>query len=146
MNSETHLVHLVTARTWKTACGWYIISKTFSLSSTAFFNAEARLLVTSTSLTKNVYGVGSLSFFAINALQINCKFSAVIFKGKSIGDSSSSPLSDLNCARTWAISSFSSDSDNFLLETLETRIFNFNWKYCLPTTWSQNITLLDLHC
>ena len=106
-----------------------MISNTFSLSNTSFFKADARLVVTSTSLTKNVYGVASLSLFLINALQINCRFSVVMLIGKSIGDSKSSPLSDLNCARICATSSFPSDPDSFLLETL--LIVNKHYNKCI---------------
>ena len=123
-------------------------SKTFTINS-AFFKAAARLLVTSTSLTKKVYGVASSSLFLTNALQINCKFSVVILRGKSIGDSKSSPLSDLNCARTWPTSSFSSDSDNFLLEILRKIIYLiYKWRrfqLCSSSHYKKllHISLLD---
>ena len=50
------LVHLVTARTLNTACGWYTISTTFSVSSICVSKVSLRLPVISDSLTKNEYG------------------------------------------------------------------------------------------
>lgn len=53
------LVHLVTGRTWNTACFWYTISTTSSVLIVTRSSTSDRLFVISFSLTKKRYGVPS---------------------------------------------------------------------------------------